>query len=153
MPLGSPTDAVVGSGFQLSVSVGTSPVVVTENGQLRTAKRSGSKTKMVDITNTDSPRVVSGGLIYEETLPTIVSPGDVDFSGVFGPDDASQVQLQQTQDHGDLNVWTIALPNARGHWTFSAYVSEISMDVDYSKEVTFSGKLSISGPVIYTAGS
>jgi hypothetical protein len=147
------TDAVVGSGFQLSVSVGTSPVVITEIGQLRTAKRSGSKTKMVTITNTDSPRVVSGGLIYEETLPTIISPGDVDFSGVFGPDDASQVLLQELQDLGSLNVYIISLPNARGHWTFSSYVSDISMDVDYSKEVTFSGKLSISGPVIYTSGS
>jgi predicted secreted protein len=147
------TDAVVGSGFKLSVSVGTSPVVVTEIGQLRTAKRSGSKTKMVTVTNTDSPHVVSGGLIYEETLPTIISPGDVDFSGVFGPDDASQVLLQELQDLGSLNVWTISLPNARGHWAFSSYVSDISMDVDYSKEVSFSGKLSISGPVIYTAGS
>jgi hypothetical protein len=114
------TDAVVGSGVQLSVSVGTSPVVITEIGQLRTAKWSGNKVKMVDITNTDSPRVVSGGLIYEETLPTIVSPGDVDFSDVFGPDDASQVLLQETQDQGTLNVGTIALPNSRGFWTFSA---------------------------------
>src|SRR6202034_3127111 len=121
------TDAVVGSGFQLSVSVGTSPVVITEIGQLRTAKRSGNKVKMVDITNTDSPRVVDGGLIYEETLPTIVSPGDVDFSGVFGPSDASQVLLQETQDLGSLCVWTIALPNSRGEWVFSAYVSEIAM--------------------------
>jgi predicted secreted protein len=108
---------------------------------------------MVDITNTDSPRVVSGGLIYEETLPTIVSPGDVDFSGVFGPDDASQILLQEAQDQGSLNVWTITLPNSRGFWTFSAYVSEIPMDVQYDKEVTFAGKLSISGPCIYTAGS
>jgi hypothetical protein len=152
--IGTPTDAVVGSGFTLSVSVGTSPVVVTPIGQLRTAKRTGNKTKMVDISNTSSPRAVAGGLIYEETIPTIVGPGDVDFSGIFGPLDTSQVLLQSIQDLGSLNVWTIALPNSRGHWTFSAYVSECaSIDVDYSKEVAFSGKLSISGPVAYVSGS
>lgn len=141
------TNAIQGQGFQLSVTVGTSPAVVTPIGQLRTAKRSGSKTKIVDITNTDSPSS------YEETMPTIISPGDVDFSGVFGPDDTSQILLQTIQDARTLNTWKIELPNTAGHWTFTAYVSEIAMDIDYSKEVTFSGKLSISGPVIYTSGS
>ena len=141
------TQAIQGQGFQLSVTVGTSPAVVTPIGQLRTAKRSGSKTKIVDITNTDSPSS------YEETMPTIISPGDVDFTGVFGPDDTSQILLQTIQDARTLNTWKIELPNAAGHWAFTAYVSEIAMDIDYSKEVTFSGKLSISGPVIYTSGS
>ena len=145
--LGEPTQAVVGQGFQLSVTSGTSPVVVTAIGQLRTAKRSGSKVKMVDITNTDSPGA------YEETIPTIISPGDVDFTGVFGPDDESQILLQTLQDARSLNDWKIELPNEAGHWDFSAYVSEIAMDLDYSKEVNFSGKLSITGPVIYTSGS
>lgn len=141
------TDAVVGQGFQLSVTTSLSPLTVVTIGQLRTAKRSGSQTKMVTITNTDSVGA------YEEVIPTIINPGDVDFTGVFGPNDASQVELQELQDARSLNTWKIELPNARGHWTFSAYVSDISMDIDYSKEVNFSGKLAISGPVIYTAGS
>ena len=146
------TVAIPAQGFQLSVLTGTSPLVTTPIGQLRTAKRSGSKTKMIDVTNTDSPGC------YEETLPTIISPGDVDFSGVFGSLD-SQIELQALQDARTLNSWVIELPpipgnlTPAGHWSFSAYVSEIAFDVDYSKEVSFSGKLSISGTVLYTSGS
>jgi predicted secreted protein len=146
------TVAIAGQGFQLSVTVGTSPVVVTPIGQLRTAKRSGSKTRILDITNTDSPRIGSG-LIYEETLPTQISPGDIDFTGIMNPDDPSQILLQTLQDAGSLNAWTIELPNEAGHWAFNAYVSELSFDIDYSKEISFSGKLSCSGSVVYTSGS
>lgn len=141
------TDAVQGQGFKLSVVPIVSPFSPITIGQLRTAKRSGSTTATVKITNTDSPSA------YEEILPTIISPGDVDFSGVFGPDDASQVELQTLQDARSKNIWTIELPNTRGHWTFSAYVTNLAFDIDYSKEVSFSGKLTITGPVVYTAGS
>ena len=97
-------------------------------------------------------------MIYEETLPSMISPGDVDFSGIFNPGDSSQILLQTLQDAGTLSAWVIDLPvNANpeleGNWAFSAYVSELAFDVDYSKEVTFSGKLSISGPAVFTAGS
>jgi predicted secreted protein len=143
---GAPTVAIAGQGFQLSVQTSASPLTVLAIGQLRTAKRSGSKTKILDITNTDSPSC------YEETLPSIISPGDVDFSGIFNPSDTSQIELQTLQDARSLNGWTIALPNEGGEWAFTAYVSDLSFDVDYSKEVTFAGKLSISGPVVYTPG-
>jgi predicted secreted protein len=139
----SATNAIAGQGFQLSVLL-SPPVAI---GQLRTAKRSGSKTKMIDITNTDSPGA------YEETLPTIISPGDVDFSGILDPASTSQAELQTLQDARSANSWKIELPNAAGHWTFTAYVSELAFDIDYSKEVSFSGKLSISGTVLYTSGS
>jgi hypothetical protein len=151
----TPTHAVVGQGFQLSVATGTSPVVITPIGQLRTAKRSGSKTKILDITNTDSPRVGTG-LIYDEMLPVSVSPGDVDFSGIMNPSDTSQILLQTLQDAGTLSAWTISLPASgsppvpAGVWSFNAYVTEIAFDVDYSKEVSFSGKLTITGPAVYT---
>jgi predicted secreted protein len=145
--MSGPTQAIAGQGFQLSVTTLTSPPTTIAIGQLRTAKRSGSKTKILDITNTDSPSA------YEETLPSIISPGDVDFSGIFDPASSSQEELTSLQDARSLNAWTIELPNAAGNWTFTAYVSELAWDVDYSKEVTFSGKLSISGPVTYTSGS
>src|SRR4051812_33060641 len=45
---------------------------------------------------------------YEETMPTITSPGDVDFTGVFGPDDTSQVELQTLQDARSKNSWNTA---------------------------------------------
>lgn len=141
------TDAIQGQGFQLSVTTIVSPFTTITIGQLRSAKRSGSKTKMVDITNTDSPSA------YEEMLPTTISPGDVDFAGVFGPSDTSQVELQTLQDARSKNTWKIELPSARGHWAFDAYVSELAFDIDYSKEVSFSGKLTINGPVTYTIGS
>jgi hypothetical protein len=153
------TDAVVGSGFILSVTTGTSPVVVTEIGQLKTASRSGTKVKMENITNTTSPRIVPGGVIYEEIIPTTASGGTVAFSGVFGPDDASQTLLQTIQDSGELNVWTITLPPAaggitpRGHWTFSAYVEDIAQKIEFDKAVEFSGSLALSGPCVYTSGS
>jgi predicted secreted protein len=145
--MSGPTQAIAGQGFQLSVTTSISPVTVVSVGQLRTAKRSGSKTKILDITNTDSPSA------YEETLPSIISPGDVDFSGIFDPNSTSQVELQTLQDARSLNAWVIELPNSAGNWAFNAYVSDLSFDVDYSKEVTFAGKLSISGPVVYTSGS
>jgi predicted secreted protein len=143
----SATKAISGQGFQLSVTTSLSPVTVVAIGQLRTAKRSGSKTKMIDVTNTDSPSA------YEEQIPSIISPGDCDFSGIFDPASASQTELQTLQDARSLNAWKIELPNAVGNWVFNAYVSDLAFDVDYSKEVTFSGKLSISGPVVYTSGS
>jgi hypothetical protein len=150
---GTPTDAVVGSGFTLSVAVGTSPVVNTSVLQLRSVKRSGNKTKMVDVTCTSSPAAVSGGLPYEETRPTIISPGTISITGIFGPADASQALMQTLQDEGTLNTWTIQLPNTRGEWVFSAYVSEGGViDVEFNKEVTYSAALSISGPVTYTSG-
>jgi predicted secreted protein len=141
------TKAIQGQGFQLSVTTSASPLTVVAIGQLKTAKRSGSKTKMVDISNTDSPSC------YEETLPTMISPGDCDFSGVFDPASVSQATLITLQDARTKCSWKIELPNTAGNWVFSAYVSELAFDIDYAKEVTFSGKLSISGPVTYTASA
>ena len=99
----------------------------------------------MDISNTDSPSA------YEETIPGMIAPGDLDFSGVFVPDDSSHVELRTLQDARTKNNWTIQLPDKRGNWTFSAFVSELSYDTEYDKPVTFSGKLSISGPVTWTA--
>ena len=76
----------------------------------------------------------------------------------MNPDDASQILLQTLQDQGTAADWTITLPpfpggdTSVGNWAFTAYVSDLSFDIDYSKEVTFAGKLSITGPAIYTAG-
>ena len=150
--LGSPTVAIAGQGFQLSVSIG-SPAVVTAIGQLKSAKRSGSKTKILTITNTDSPGC------YDEYLPTTITAGDIDFSGIFAPDDTSQILLQSLQDARSLNAFKLALPTsgspavAAGHWAFNAYVTELASDVEFDKEVGFSGKLTITGTVVYTPNS
>jgi predicted secreted protein len=134
------TIAIQGQGFVLSVLL-SPPIAI---GQLRTVKSSGSKIKMADITNTNSPSA------YEEILPTIISPGTISFTGVLNPSDTSQIELQTLQNNRTLSPWKIELPNAAGNWTFSAYVGSWAWDVDYSKEVTFSGSLDISGPVTYT---
>jgi predicted secreted protein len=54
------------------------------------------------------------------------------------------------QDQGTLAAWTIALPNSVGEWAFNAYVTDLAFDVDFEKAVTFSGKLTCSGAVVYT---
>jgi hypothetical protein len=155
---GIATVAVPGLGFTLSVVTGTSPIVTTTIGQLKEVKRSGAKTKMINITCTSSPRIGTG-LIYEETMPIMIGPGDIDFSGIFNPGDLSQISLQTMQDAGTLGEWTIELPlnpantALEGHWTFAAYVSDLSTSLSFDKEISFSGKLSITGPPVFTPGS
>jgi hypothetical protein len=147
------TDAVVGSGFTLSVSVGTSPPVITEIGQLKTASPGSTKVKFETITNTSSPRVGGTGVIYDEIIPTTASAGSVSFSGVFGPDDASHDLLTTLQDAGELSAWTIALPNSRGHWNFNGFVGGVSYKIEFDKAVEFSGTIDLTGPRTWTAGS
>lgn len=139
------TVAYQGRGSHLA----TSPdgVSYTNVAQLKTIAFSGAEAAFEDITNLDSPT------IFKEWIKTIVDAKDVSFTGILNPADPStQGLLTQLQAAGSASqyYWKITLPNG-SVIAFQGFVSGLNLvNVDYSKALTFSGKIMIVGPIVPT---
>jgi predicted secreted protein len=114
---------------------------------------SGSKADVIDVTNMDSPTA------YREKIVTLLDAGDIAFDGNLVSGDVTQANVQADYDGRVVNTWRIVLPNdpatgtTRGHWQFQAFVSAADFDIQHDKQVTISGKLTITGPRPFTAGA
>lgn len=127
----TPSSAFAGRGTILSIS--GSPLA-----EVQKVGFSGSKADLVDVTNMDS------GAVHEK-LATIIDSGEVSFEANYVPADASQAALLTAYNALSLLPCTIALPGARGTWTFSAYITGLDYDFPWDKQCTITGKLTITG--------
>lgn len=122
----------------------TSPdgVTYTSVAQLRKFAFSGLKSTVEDITNCDSPSA------FMEVLPTIINPGDMSYDGILNPTDPTTVGLSTKLQQQTLTYFKLTLIDGSSY-TFTGYVTEhVPVQVDYSKALTFAGKISITGPVV-----
>jgi hypothetical protein len=137
--------AYQGRGSMLQVGVLTSPPGFTTVAQLRKFAFGGAKTTLADITNLDSPTA------YMERIATVIDPGDVTFDGVLNPSDDTYLSLNDLQANRTLSQFLITLTDGTTY-DFDGYVTEfVPASVDYSKEIVFSGKITITGAVTITA--
>ena len=136
---------LLGFGFHLQVGDTSSPPQFSNILQLRKLSTSGSKTEFEDVTNMDSIGA------YHEIAPVLLDPGGVDFEGVWNPADSTQAGLLTTFDARAKQTYRIQAPSASGRIEFDAYV-ETAMDltIEYNKAVSFTGKLKITGPRVFT---
>jgi predicted secreted protein len=109
-------------------------------------QRSGSKMDIVDVTNMDSAGA------YREKLATLLDGGEISFEANYIPTDPTQVGMQGLFDNRTLGQWAIVLPNTLGTWTFNAYSISDDFDIPVDKQMTFTGKLAITGKPVFTAG-
>jgi len=140
------SQAVCPRGTQLQR--GTNPLAptgYTTIAEARKITRTGAKSGFDNVTNMDSGN-------NEEMLPTILTPGTVDFEINFIPGDATQQTLLDDYNNQVLSPWKVQLPNALGAWTFNAYVESEDFTLDFSKAATKSVKLQITGGVTWTPG-
>lgn len=115
----------------------------TKIGQLKKFAFSGLKADFDEITNLDSPT------IFKEWMKTNVDGTDVSFDGVMNPTDVEQQDLLinlATSGSNALYMWKITTTDG-STFTFQAYVSEYTFDVQYNKAITFTGKLRLVGAV------
>lgn len=136
------TVAYQGRGSSLQTSPDGSSF--TTVAQLQKFSFGGMKSTLEDITNLSSPTA------FKEVLPTIVDPGDVSFNGILDPQNASINNLSTLLQNRTLEYFKILLTDGTAI-TFQGYVTEyVPADVDYSKAILFSGKVSITGAVTIT---
>jgi hypothetical protein len=114
--------------------------------EVRKISRTGAKSNFDNVSNMDSGNT-------EEMLPTMLTPGQVDFEVNFVPGDATQQTLVTDYNTQALNPWQIVLPpgtgapTSLGGWTFLAYVDSEDFTLDFAKGATKSVKLQITGAV------
>jgi predicted secreted protein len=143
-----PSAAYAGRGTQLQRGNGASPEVFTTIAELKKVTRAGSKADLADVTNMDSPTA------YREKLPTLVDPGEVNFEGNYVPNDGSQQTAFTDFGSQAKHNWQIVLPNSLGTWSFAGYITAYDVpDSQVDKEVTFSGKLTITGAPTFASGT
>jgi len=147
------SEAFSGQFLKLQRGDGGSPEVFTTISEMQKVQGSGSKADIVDVTNMDSPTA------FREKMPTLIDSGEISFDGNFVADSDSQQSVRDDFKSRRRGNWKILLPDGdtpgtpRGHWDFEAYVSACDFDAQHDKQVTFSGKLTITGENAYTAGS
>lgn len=133
--------------FELANSVGFSPLA-----EIKQADFSGQKLDLADVTNFQSG-------IFREYLPTLLDSGDLTYKGNFIPGDSSQAQLLNFFNSATFVVWKVVLPTnpanglPLGHFTFNGFVTSLEWGLPIDKEGTISGKIKITGPISYIAGS
>jgi len=115
--------------------------------QLQKFAFSGLKTVLVDTTNLRSPGNA------KENLPVQVDSGEVTFSGVLNPHDAVALDIPSLQfGLAQISV-KIIVPDGTTY-SFMGSISEyVPVAVEYSKALTFSGKINISGALTIIPGS
>jgi len=133
--------------FELANSVGFSPLA-----EIKQADFSGQKLDLADVTNFQSG-------IFREYLPTLLDSGELTYKGNFIPSDSSQAQLLTFFNSATFVVWQVILPTSPatgkplGHFTFNGFVTSLEWGLPIDKEATISGKIKITGPIGYIAGS
>ncbi len=120
--------------------------------EIKQADFSGQKLDLADVTNFQSGQ-------YREFLATLLDSGDLTYKGNFIPSDSSQASLLGFFNAAQLVAWKVVLPTnpstslPYGHFTFNAFVSSLEFGLPNDKEATISGKLKITGPITFVAGS
>ncbi len=136
-----PSSAFCPRGTQLQRGTNVvTPTGYTTLAEVRKISRTGAKSNFDNVSNMDSGNT-------EEMLPTMLTPGQVDFEVNFVPGDVTQQTLVNDYNTQALNPWQIVLPNGLGGWTFSAYVDSEDFTLDFGKGATKSVKLQITGAV------
>ena len=148
---GIPTVYTLGKGSVLSVSTdGTS---FTPVKQLKSITFSGSEQAFDTITNLDSPGAV------HEFAPTLITPPDCDFQGVFNGADPGQIMVSAAFDAQQALQCKLQLAPGKGQTTgmlrtFTAFVkSKPQIDAQMDKASTYSGSLKITGQITDTPAS
>lgn len=140
----SSTVAYQGRGSKLQVGADTSPYDFVTIAQLRKFAFGGAKTTLADVTNLDSPTA------FMERIATVIDPGDVSFDGVLNPADTTYGSLNTLQSNRTKSQFLITLTD-NTTYQFEGFVTEfVPASVDYSKEIVFSGKITITGAVTIT---
>jgi Lambda phage tail tube protein, TTP len=148
------SQATAGRASKLQYSTNPPSVAYTVLAEIKTIAFSGLKYDLADVTNMQSSN-------FREWLPTIADSGDLAFTGNLIPNDPTEAQLITFFNNATLVTWEVVLPPAPsqgfntslGTFTFLAYVSGIDRNIAFDKESTISGKLKITGPISYAAGS
>jgi predicted secreted protein len=135
------------------VGTGTQTYTFTP-AEIKTINLGGMKTDFEDTTNLGSTGA------FRERLPTLNDGGDVTISGNRIAGDAGQAELSTALVAQTLCAFKIQLPEsttqttAGDSFTFLGYVAEAGgVDIQFDKALSFSCKITITGPITFTAGS
>jgi hypothetical protein len=137
------TNAYQGRGSSLAVeTLFGSPATFETIAQLQKFAFGGLKVAIDKVTNLDSPDA------FEEVIATTIDPGDVSFDGILDPANASIGEINTLLQARTKSSFKITLSDG-STFTFSGYFTEFApANVDYSKAITFSGKITITGAVV-----
>jgi predicted secreted protein len=155
-PVDGVSKAFSGKGTVLGIgpivgSTGTATFVPI--AELKTFNFSGTKNDIEDVTNSDSAGRA------REYLVTLLDSGDISVSGNYIAGDAGQTAFRAAFNLGSVNEWEIQLPKTPLQTTtgdlitFNGVVTENSLDIQFDKAVTFSGKIKVSGVITFVSGS
>jgi len=134
------TTAYPGRGSQLLSS--PDGATFTKVGQLQQVIPTGQKSSIVDQTNLSSPGK------FRQVLASLVDGGDIVFTWIADPQNPTIAALGTYQRRLQLTWFKLILTDGT-QTLFQAYVSEFTPlpRIDYAKVLTFTGKLTLSGPV------
>lgn len=114
----------------------------TTIAQLRRFAFGGMRTTMVDATD-----ISSAGIARK--LAVLFDGGDVTYSGILNPADTTINNLLTRQAGLTRTFFQLLLPDGSA-LKFQGFISEhVPADVDYSKAIVFSGKITIDGAVAF----
>ena len=133
--------AFTGVGLKVELGDGASPEVFTE---INFVKKGAFSANKVDTTDTTTVQALDRQKTF---IATLEDAGEFDFSGVFAPQDATQLKLRNSKDYA-LHNWQVVLPNSLGTYSFAALTLEVrNQTLELTKDVEFTTKLKISGGV------
>jgi Lambda phage tail tube protein, TTP len=130
-------------GTKLKLGNAGSPESFTAVAEVISLQQSGKKVDLIDVTNMDSP-ASSVGLTFREFIGGLADGGEMSFTANYIPGNSSQEAFRTAFD-GLLHNWQIVLPASLGTWSFAGFVSADDKDYQIDKQLTFSGKIKISG--------
>jgi predicted secreted protein len=140
--------AFSGQGTILSMGNGGSPETFTPVAELKTINFSGLKVDAVDVTNMESLNAT------REKLPTLIDSGEVNMTGNYIAHDSTQQALRTALQARSVLPWTVTLPEGSiqvptdllpGQFQFNGFLTELAIDLDVTKEATFTAKITITG--------
>jgi hypothetical protein len=147
-----------GKGATLLIGTGGTGETFTSIAQVKNPQLSGQTWSFDDITNLQSPAVGPG--VLEESIPNKMSPGKLDFDGVFLPGDAGQTALGTAFATGALTDFKLQLPCGPGQttngnlYTFSGYVVDYpAPQISFDKTVTFKTSIKLNTTLGFTPGA
>src|SRR4051812_47426691 len=130
-------------GTKLKLGNASSPESFATIAEVITLSQSGRKIDLIDVTNMDSTAVSS--LTYREFIGGLADGGEISFTANYIPGNTTQEAFRTAFD-GLLHNWQIVLPSSLGTWSFAGFVNSDDKDYAIDKQLTFSGKIKISGP-------
>lgn len=136
-------------GTKLKIGNGSSPESFADVPEITQLSITGTKVDIIDITNMDSP-ASANGLIFREKLGGLADGGEVSFTMNYLPTSTAQIAFRTAID-GLTHNFQIVLPSGAGGGTFSfaGFVSGADNDFAIDKQLTASGKITISGPTTF----